>query len=424
MLPERRLIELDTRTLFILAVPSAFLFAAVQLAVWSVRRTDRALALWACGNLIGCVGALGITARGLVPDLVSIALANALLVGSLCAVWAGMRSFSARSSPLTVLIGIPVLTFVLLGLVPVVAERYSLRVVVTSLMLGTVNLLTAIDLQRFQRGEPLRARLFLVWTFAFSAVFYFWRAWASRNVAPDSNVLVPDVVSGATLLIANLKMLAWNLGALLMANERMQARLILAATCDSLTQVLNRAGFRDLAERQRRRSVAANQPLSVLLMDLDRFKSVNDRFGHDAGDNALCEFAAAAREALRPTDLLGRLGGEEFCVLLPQTDLRAALDAGERVRAAVARMEVFTMGRGFHVTVSVGVAQIRLPDETVEAALSRADRALYRAKAAGRDRVMAAEGWDEAGAWPVESASTASADAVAAAPVRPAGSAA
>lgn len=385
-----RLIELDIRTLFILAVPSAFLFFGVQLAVWSARRTDATLALWAIGNFIGGCGALFVALRGRLPDLLSIGFANALLVGSLCAVWAGMRRFGGQPVPHALVFGVPAVAFVLLGIVPAIADSYALRTVVTSMMIGAVNLAVAIDLQRCQRQEALRARVFLVWVFGLNALFYFWRAWASRDLAPDSNLLVPDRIVGLTLLIGNLKLAAWNIGALLMANERMQVRLLHAATSDALTKLLNRAGFRDLGERQHQRSRHGQRPLSVLLMDLDRFKSINDRHGHDAGDRALCAFSECALQSLRPTDLLARLGGEEFCALLPDTDATAACEVGERLRSNVAALATRSGGESLRLTVSIGVAQIELPDESVHAALSRADVALYRAKAEGRDRVAMA----------------------------------
>lgn len=371
-------------------MPSAFLFAGVQLAVWLVRRSDAALAWWALANFIGGCGAIGVAARGHVADWISMALANALIVASLCASWAGMRRFAGRTAPTGLVLGVPGLSFVLLGWVPAIADHYAARVVVTSLMLSAVNLAIAVDLQRSQRGEGLRSRLFLVWVFGLSGLFYGWRAWVSRDVAPDSSVLVPDIITGLTLLLANMKLLAWNLGALLMANERMQAYLTHAATRDALTNVLNRAGFRDLGDRQHQRSLNARRPLSVLLMDLDRFKSVNDRFGHDAGDRALCTFTDAVRHALRPTDLLARMGGEEFSALLPEADLAAAMEAAERVRASVEALQMNAGGERFRLTVSIGVAQVELSSEPIHGAISRADVALYRAKAEGRNRVCAA----------------------------------
>ena len=372
-------------------MPSAFLFFGVQLAGWSVRRSDSALALWAISNLVGGIGALLIAMRGRLADFTTMAVANALIVASLCVVWAGMRRFAGQPVPHALVFGLPLLALVLLGIVPGIADSYSLRTVVTSGLLSAVNLAIAVDLQRSQRLESLRARTFLVWVFALTAAFYGWRAWASRHLAADSNLLVPDTIVGLTLLIGNLKLVAWNLGALLMANERMQVRLMYAATYDALTNVLNRAGFRDLGARQLQRSMNGGRPISVLLMDLDRFKSVNDRYGHDAGDSALCAFAESARLSLRPSDLLARLGGEEFCALLPDADADTARDVAERLRANFAALEIASGNERIRGTVSIGVAQIEAPDEAIHAALSRADVALYRAKADGRDRVVMAK---------------------------------
>jgi diguanylate cyclase (GGDEF)-like protein len=383
--------ELDTRTLFVVAVPAAFLFFAVQLAVWSARRNDPALAFWALANLVGGIGAVLIALRGTVPEIVSIALANALLVASLSLVWTGMRRFAGRELSLSLPLGFPLLAFVLLGLAPLVSENYVLRTGVTSVLLGIGNLAIALDLARDQRREHLRARTFLVWVFGLQGLFYFYRALQSPELIRDSDILAPDAFQSLTLLLSNLKLLAWNLGALLMANERMHNRLHHAATCDALTNVLNRAGFREMGARQLQRSRDDRRPVCVLLMDLDRFKSVNDRYGHDAGDRVLCAFAQCARGAIRPTDLLARFGGEEFCALLPDADEAAALQIGERVRQEFAAIVTPAAGAEIRCTASIGVARIQIPDETIHAALIRADAALYRAKASGRNRICLAD---------------------------------
>jgi diguanylate cyclase (GGDEF)-like protein len=145
----------------------------------------------------------------------------------------------------------------------------------------------------------------------------------------------------------------------------------------------------ELAQRERERSLRSKSPLSLCLIDADNFKRINDEHGHVAGDHALGALARSARAALRAADVLGRLGGEEFAILLPDTELSGALVVAERVRATVEGALVQNgEGRSIGVTISVGVAQMQA-DESLEALLKRADLALYAAKDRGRNRVSA-----------------------------------
>jgi diguanylate cyclase (GGDEF)-like protein len=171
------------------------------------------------------------------------------------------------------------------------------------------------------------------------------------------------------------------------ANMRNLALAELRAATDSLTGLPNRRLVDETARRMVAQASRSARPLAFVVVDLDRFKSVNDRFGHEKGDDVLVAAAQALAGGVRSSDFVGRLGGEEFVVLLPDTPLEGALVAAEQLRASVAAAEVPGVGR---VTASFGVAV--MPDDGLdrETVLRRADRALYAAKQAGRDRVVAA----------------------------------
>jgi diguanylate cyclase (GGDEF)-like protein/PAS domain S-box-containing protein len=156
------------------------------------------------------------------------------------------------------------------------------------------------------------------------------------------------------------------------AQKNLEEQLRALATSDSLTGAANRRHFVELTQRERERSLRHSAPLSLCLLDVDHFKNVNDNYGHVAGDHVLSAIAQAAKNALRLSDVLGRLGGEEFAVLLPDTDLAGAMIVAERVRAAVAQSEVQSgeVSEGsarasIRVTISVGVAELR-GDEPME----------------------------------------------------------
>lgn len=163
------------------------------------------------------------------------------------------------------------------------------------------------------------------------------------------------------------------------------------AVTDALTGLHNRRYLDSHLKTLFDRAVARNRPLSVMMTDLDRFKSINDTFGHDGGDDVLREFAARLRKNVRGIDLACRFGGEEFVVVMPDTDAAIAKMVAERVRAEIERtpFAVGVDGRTVNVTISIGVASLRHGADGIEDLMKRADVALYEAKSNGRNRVVA-----------------------------------
>ena len=160
-------------------------------------------------------------------------------------------------------------------------------------------------------------------------------------------------------------------------------------TTDGLTQVHNKRYLLDVAERELRRAARTGKPMSLLMIDIDRFKLINDTYGHLAGDEVLIEFSRRLVATLRGDEVLARYGGEEFCLLLPDTALADAIKAGERVRAVVAQSDFMTEHAQVSVTVSVGVTCVE-PPMAISALelIEQADKQLYVAKRGGRNRVI------------------------------------
>jgi diguanylate cyclase (GGDEF)-like protein len=155
---------------------------------------------------------------------------------------------------------------------------------------------------------------------------------------------------------------------------------------DELTQLANRRFFMETAELEIQRSHRYGRPLSILIADLDYFKQVNDTYGHISGGTVLETIGRILRTDIRETDMAARLGGEEFCILLPETDLTDAERTAEHIRTTVGSCNIEISGKSIHVTLSLGVAQLK-NGETLQKLISRADQALYRAKSSGRNRV-------------------------------------
>ena len=188
-------------------------------------------------------------------------------------------------------------------------------------------------------------------------------------------------------------LLALVLGMLSILAIRQLARLRIwkrMASIDPLTGVPNLRGVESFANRAMRSARTTLEPLSVLAIDVDRFKSVNDTHGHAAGDRVLQQLARACHDSMRDGDLLGRVGGEEFLAVLPRTRLDHALDVAERLRNRVATLKLVDVPEDIRPTISIGAAEMTPDDADFDALKQRADEAMYRAKEAGRNRVVGA----------------------------------
>ncbi len=161
------------------------------------------------------------------------------------------------------------------------------------------------------------------------------------------------------------------------------------AWTDFLTGVYNRRYLMEMGEKEFSRAKRYDRPLALMMIDIDRFKKINDLFGHPIGDSVLVTLAGLCREMLREQDYFGRLGGEEFLGILPETTLEDAVRAAERLRAEVSKARIQVDGQEISTTISVGVATVGGEDANLSICLKKADDALYEAKDAGRDKVIA-----------------------------------
>lgn len=170
-------------------------------------------------------------------------------------------------------------------------------------------------------------------------------------------------------------------------DKKTEDELLRLAATDPLTGAFNRREFTSLADQESQRANRYNHPLSIMMLDLDHFKRLNDTYGHAAGDKALQRFTTLCCNALRTVDIFGRWGGEEFVTLLPETDAEGAVIIAERLRKLVSQSILVYNDQKISFTASIGIAQYRSGEVTVEGPLSRADSAVYDAKKAGRNRI-------------------------------------
>jgi diguanylate cyclase (GGDEF)-like protein len=376
---------LPTQQIFLIAAVLCFLtfLTLLSVAAENVRGVREMLLASVLGMVSHTLYAFG---REL-PPLLAFEAANILYAASSAALVAGYRQMAGLRRRRIALGAAVAGLGVLIALFHYVADSFMARTVVVSLFQATVCaeiVRTVVASPRhWQRSTYLRNVVLCMC--AVNAAGHLGRiVWLMATGQVPGSLLQPTFWSVAFLTALALALPALAIGGLLMAHRQIVSRAEHVGNHDFLTGAASRKAFFDIAAREMTRSKRQAQPLAVVLVDMDHFKSINDRLGHQAGDAALQRVVNAARSTLRAIDCVARLGGDEFALLLPNTDLQGATIAASKLQQAVRHG-----GDGAPVlTLSIG-ATVIAPAEDLASAMSRADEALYAAKAAGRDRVVA-----------------------------------
>jgi len=345
-----------------------------------------ALSAWGWGRQYQAAGwlLLAIGIAGVVPDALAFPVAYALVFAGIA--WEAGAQWERAGRPrwrrvVAPLLGLAIAAFLLCNLI----DPFGLRAIAASLILGAFYLAAALALARGWREASMLRRFLALCTGALALVVG--ARGALAVVAPGgwgwiSNDMLRQLYFGALYLLAVLGAFGW----LLLGRERLQGELARLEVVDPLTDVPNRRGFFQLLAPWMALARRPGQPTALVLFDLDGFKRINDGYGHPAGDVVLATLAAACKRQLRDSDVLGRLVGVEFAILLPRTGLEDAAMVAERVRAAIEGQRVKTERAMISLTASFGVTTIRADDSNVTL-LARADEALRAAKENGRNRI-------------------------------------
>ncbi len=348
-----------------------------------------ALSTWGLGKqcqaLAWLLLALGIA--GVVPDPLALPAGYILLFAGVAIESGALWEYGGRAGwrgPTLALTGVAALVFLGTYLI----DPDGLRTVAASVILGLCYLSGAVALMLAWRdATPLRRFLALVTVVLALAV-------AARGLSvlmlPGGSLwLSSDLLRQLSTTALYLLMLVNAFGVLLLARERLQQELDRLEVVDPLTDVPNRRGFFNALTPWMALARRPGQPTALVVLDLDQFKRVNDSYGHPAGDVVLRHVVDLCKRQLRDSDLLGRLVGVEFAILLPRTNLDEAALVAERMRAAIEAAPVKSERAMIAMTASFGVTTIR-PDDSTVTLFQRADEALQQAKAEGRNRVARA----------------------------------
>lgn len=381
--------NLDVNTLFLVTIYVEAILGLLLLFAWVQNISIRGVAWWGFANLTLAASVMLFGMYGSVPDLISIDIANALLFTAFAFTWTGARVFDGRKPyPLGLVAGAVV--WLVMNRLPIFSETWDARTLLSSGIITTYTWLTAYEFWR-GRSEPLVSRwpaIFML--YAHGALFLLRTPLAAfLPWAPGT-----DVSGSVWLTVLSFEALLFTISItfilLAMAKERTEYRHKTAALVDPLTNLANRRSFLLDASAIVKRAVADSRPAAVILIDLDNFKSVNDRFGHAVGDMVLQIFADTAMAAVRPTDVVGRLGGEEFAIVLSQVGREKALTIAEDLRVGFAKAAAHVAGAEVGSTVSMGLVMTSEGPPDISVLLAHADQALYCAKDRGRNRVEVA----------------------------------
>ncbi len=381
--------ELDTRSLIVAGLMVSALLGAISLVFAGTQRGTRAIGNWGAAMLILAVGQSGIALRGAIPDFLSIVVANTTIV---CALVIALRSFrltrgDTRGDPLGWSLALAL--FLLLVIFSELAPNYRVRVLMISTVLSILFVRFALELRRDVPPECRSSHRFTEFVMWGVAAVTLGRA-ASTIIERSNDLMAPGMLRSSAFLFYTGFTTAATLGVMWIEIQYLQRDLIHSARIDALTGVLNRGTFLEEFGREISRSEREGTVFSLAIFDLDHFKRLNDRYGHPAGDRALKSVVETMRATIRRHDLVGRYGGEEFALLMPNTGKESAIRVAERVRGEIGLTGVRIGAERVDLTASGGVATFQLDGFDWDSLLIAADNALYAAKDGGRNRIVAA----------------------------------
>ncbi len=379
--------NLDLNTLFLVTIYVEAILGLLLLFAWVQNTALYAVAWWGFADLLRGASVALFGLYGSVPDLVSIDLANAVLLTSFAFTWNGARLFDHRR-PKWILVFGGAAVWLVLSHMPGFANSWNWRPLGSAGIITAYTWATAYEFWR-GRGEQLVSRWPAIFMLFAHGSLYLLRTPFSAMLPWQR--INPDIYSSVWMTVLSFEALLFTISIafilLAMAKERAEHRYKTASLLDPLTGVANRRAFLDDGEAQLKRQASDPRPTAVLLLDLDNFKSINDRYGHAMGDSVLQTFAEIGSRCMRRFDVFGRLGGEEFAAVLVNTTRERALAVAEEIRSSFAEATQEIDGKPVVATVSIGMVISYDAVLDLSALLAQADHALYRAKDNGRNRV-------------------------------------
>jgi len=382
---------IDSFTVLLFALSIKLVLGGLFAVFWLKNRTSPWFIWWGAALALGSVTAALFMLRATLENYLTLGVGNAFLMAAVACTWQGARTFEKRQALWLPVLAAPVF-WLAISLVPGFIDNIEYRIALSSTMVGAMFATAGWECWR-GRHEALSSRWPVIAIFASLTLFFALRI-PLMPLMPFPFGALPMqagwlgafnlILFGHTFLLVVL--------VVAMSKERLELEQRTKAQTDPLTGALNRRAFMARGERLIARHQHEEATLSLLFLDLDHFKALNDRFGHSGGDDVLTCFVGLVNACIRPTDFLFRMGGEEFCCLLPYTDAGQAMIVAERIRQQVEDASVIVGGAPAKATVSIGIASTERFGYDLDALIRQADSAVYAAKRGGRNRVEVSSG--------------------------------
>ena len=389
-------------TLFIMLSGAVLCFILLLVLLSLCRTGAPGVKAWCVANGLSMIAFTLYAFGRQLPPVLSYELANGACLGSVAAVLVGYRHFFGyplrlgltSASVLCALAGVTVYHYVY--------PSFMLRTLIVSAFYATCCIAIGLTVFRARAAWTSRYAYLFSGTMAFVVAFGHAARGIAQAVLPSApaSLLEPSAWSLTALSASTFVMPVLTLGPLMIVHSKMIAKYEYAANRDFLTGALSRRAFWEAAAREIERARRVGRGLTLLTIDVDHFKRINDTYGHAEGDEVLKDMVLAVERRMRSIDYFGRIGGEEFAVLMPDTSLEGAAAAAERLRIGLAEDRASVQPQGHAAgardyTLSMGVAELRMSDSFHDL-MQRADAALYRAKERGRNQVVCEAALEEA----------------------------
>lgn len=365
----------DARTSAFLVAFAFFLQANAIGAQAYLIRTYKGVGTALLGNLSIAIGFFLNMLQGILPDWVSIVLANFLLLQGPNLFQIAFSRFLGQTYSKKIIVALSLVTLAILIYFTHYSYNTAARIIGVSFCIGTSIFIAVYKLWK-ARKEPYRFSIWLtIVPLSVYGLFLYVRIFGTIANPPETSFSNTPFQTLTFLLLFVISFL-WTLGFILMVSQRLQTDLWDLANTDALTRLPNRLAAQNFLEREYARKLRKGDEFSILMIDIDNFKQLNDTHGHAIGDQALIATASLFSSAIRKQDIAGRWGGEEFLVILPETSLQDARALAERLRSESSAVE---LKKHLKITLSIGVSSSQDCDSTDEI-LKKADDALYVAK--------------------------------------------
>ena len=386
---------LDLRTIsFTLMLVTMFL-SFILCVVWRRNKVYPGFGLWVIANFTVATGFFFLSLRGIISESFATIIGNVLIFGSFLLALEANRKFLGLGNYRFFTSGMLGVFTILIIYLTYTENTLTSRIILASLSITVVSIFNAFAyirsfLQEDNFTHKLSAAIYILMGSVLIA-----RTILTYEFSDSTGLETSDWVQPVFYLIFIIISITLTFKYIVLNNERLhqeleitQTNLEKLATTDFLTGIYNNRYFFEIGKKEIQRARRFNNSLAIIMIDIDHFKYFNDNFGHAAGDKVLIEIARICRKTLRNIDVLARLGGEEFAVILPSTNAANAETVAENLRAAVAAARLEFISEDIKITASFGISELTPEDKHIESILRRADTALYEAKRTGRNRVI------------------------------------